>query len=223
MKKIYVHIAALLLCSIIASFQLLSQSIDTIDQQNEYRNEPESHTIWLGVGYSTGIDRTEKVLGIQQYMLTVGGFARRSRWLQFHGSYVHTPLLTTSDPEYSIEHGLSMVELGMDLKFYTPSAYSFLGHYFSGGIGAVFAYWHYSSNIPDDELAQAFDAVWGVDLHVGTGFNLGKLWPLNVNLDFTPGIILWVSDSDKGFSNTILPVYYYCKVGITLNYSIAKW
>jgi len=202
---------------------LRSQPVDTAFSSSEIRNEPESYELWLGAGYSTGLDRSDKVLGIQEYMLSFGGYTGKARWLQFNGSYLHSPILKTSDPAISIEDGISMMILGMELKSYTPSTYSFLGHYFSEGAGVVFAYWNYTLENIEFDLPDSFDSIWGCDLHLGTGFILGRLLPLSINLDVTPGVILWLSDSHQDFTNSILPVYYYLKVRVTLNCSIASW
>jgi hypothetical protein len=214
---------------IIASFILFDpvhlwcQTIDTTNQLSELRNEPESHDLWLGVGYSIGLDRSNKVIGIQQYTISIGGYSEKTKWVQFNSSYLHTPIQKTSNPVYLIDNGVSMLEFGVEGKLYSQSPYSFLGHYFSFGIDAAYAFWNYSNNINAVDISGAFDQVWGVDLHLGTGFIIGRLLPLSANLDITPGVVLWLSDSHQGLSNFVLPVYYYLKVRISLSYSITSW
>jgi hypothetical protein len=214
---------------------LRTQESDTLDysieskrfpfiESQEYAKKLESYDLWIGVGYSTGMDRSRKFLGLKEGVLTVGGYTTQSRWIQYYLSYLYTPIQKTSDPEYSIDHGISQIEFGAEAEFYTQSKYSFLGHYFSFGIGGVFAFWDYSlSNPVNWEIIDSYDHEWGCDIHCGTGFILGALQPFNLILDVTPGIVLWLSESYQGFPQSLLPIYYYLKVRLSLNYPIASW
>ncbi len=116
---------------------------------------------------------------------------------------------------------LSMVELGIEMKMHIPLPFPFLGQYLSYGTDIVYAFWNYSDNISDEEIAGSLDQVWGIGFHLGPGFVIGKLQKVNITIDIHPGVILWLSDSYQGFSNSVLPVYL--KFCISLNCSVLEY
>ncbi len=169
--------------------------------------------LWIGFGAGTGIVSRHRLLGLQEISASLGGFINDSHALQFNASYLHTPLSSTSDPEYPIAHGLSLLELQADLRMYTPARYSFLHHYFSFGAGIAAAIWSYdarTSFIGSGEHAD--DYLLGYDIHLGMGFVLGEFWPLSLNLEMTPGILLWSSGKDEEYARASLPVLPYFKM-----------
>ncbi len=169
--------------------------------------------IWIGLGAGTGIVNRHRLLGLQEISASLGGFIDGSHALQFNASYLHTPLSSTSDPEYPIAHGLSLLELQADLRVYTPARYAFLNHYFSLGAGITVAMWSYDARASFTGPGEhADDYLLGYDIHLGMGFVLGEFWPLGLNLEMTPGILLWSSGKDEEYARASLPVLPYFKV-----------
>jgi hypothetical protein len=206
---------------------LVAQSKEPIWDDNDEMEEQvseESHPLWLGGGYATGMDKSQTMYGLQQYFLTVGGHVTSSTWMQYYFSYTHTPLKKTNDPEYLIKDGVSVIELGGEVRRYTPVRYSFFGHYFFGGASAVVAYWKFSSSsVANAMLGNPSSTVWGIDIHFGTGFFLGEAVPLIANLDIIPGITFWFMNTYQGNYDTRMPTWYYLKLRISLGTAIATW
>ena len=195
------------------------------DEEEMEENVPqESHPLWLGEAYATGMDKSQTMYGLQQYLLTLGGHATSSTWMQYFVSYTHTPLKKTTDPEYFIKDGVSVIELGGEVRRYTPVRYSFFGHYFFGGASAAIAYWKYNGgSVANAMLNNTSSTVWGIDIHFGTGFFLGEAIPFIANLDIIPGITFWFMNTYQGNFDTHMPTWYYLKLRVSLGTVIGTW
>jgi hypothetical protein len=180
-----------------------------------------NYDLWIGGGFATGLDRSKVVYGLHQYLLTVGEFVTPSTWVQLNASYMHTPIQQTTNPTYLIKDGISIIEVGAEIRFYSPSQYSFFGHYFFAGAGLAHAYWDYGGNgLMYDSPVTSGASVWGVEVHFGTGFFLGQSIPITTNLDITPGAVIWFMGTYQGHYDTQLPIMYYLKVRFSLGYAI---
>jgi hypothetical protein len=162
--------------------------------------------------------------GLQQYFISLGGLVTNSTGMQYYISYTHTPFKKTTDPEYSIKDGISVIELGGEVRRYTPVQYAFFGHYFFGGAGAAVASWKFNSaSASHPVLNTSVSTVWGIDMHLGTGFFFGGNMPLIANLDIIPGITFWFMNTYQGNLDTRMPTLYYLKVRVSLGTTIASW
>jgi hypothetical protein len=186
------------------------------DEFSELYNER-----WLGISFATGLDRSKVVYGLHQYFLTLGEFVTPDTWVQLNASYLHTPIHQTINPEYNIKDGVSILELGAEVRTYSPSFYSFFGHYFFAGAGLAHAYWDYGGNNSEFDLPAASGAsVWGIDVHLGTGFFLGQTIPITTNLDIIPGVTFWFMGTYQGHYYTVMPALYYLKIRLSLWYAV---
>jgi len=195
------------------------------DQQSDYNEDeisPMYNERWLGIGFATGLDRSKVVYGLQQYYLTLGEDVGPDTWVQLNASYLHTPIHQTINPEYNIKNGVSVIEIGAEVRRYSPSYYSFFGHYFFVGAGLAYAYWDYGgNNLQFDSQATSGASVLGIDFHLGTGFFLGQTIPITTNLDIIPGVTFWFMSTYQGHYNTEMPVLYYFKIRLSLGYAVS--
>jgi hypothetical protein len=202
---------------------LLNQSISLTNDLDSLK-QTESHRLWLGVGYASGLDRSKDVLSLHQYALTYGGFTGFGHGKQFVLSYLHTPIPETMNSNFSSRNGLSIIEFSLDTKMYAPYEYLFYGQYLSLGLGVALSFWNYSDNFAESNLSGKFSMSPGFDMHVGTGFVLEKVQLINATVDFTPGIIFWIpSDSEDSWTRHIPPPYLYFTMRIALNYAVTSW
>jgi hypothetical protein len=179
--------------------------------------------IWIGLGAGTGLVKLRKLYGIQEITASVGANFDESHWLQFSGSYMHTPIPETDDPVYSIADGVSLAEIQAEVRFFTPAQYTFLVHYFSAGGGVVVAFWKYDRGFSfADPTSTPTDILLGFDIHVGTGFVFGDPSSLALNLDLTPGVVLWSHGTDEEYVHAVLPGYFYFKVRLGLAYALDR-
>lgn len=182
------------------------------------------YPLWLGCGYATGKDNSGKMYGLQQYSIIFGGHRTPSSSMQYYLSYCHTPLKETVDPVFPIRDGVSVIELRGEVRRYTPVRYSFFGHYFFGGASAVMAYWKMNSTSPlNAQTANSTSSIWGIDIHLGTGFFLGESLPVTSNLDIIPGCVLWFRNTFQSNFDTCMPTWYYIKIRFSVSTIIGSW
>jgi hypothetical protein len=192
--------------------------------EEDFLETDEPDHLWFGLGIGGAFLRSRELYGLDEVMIGCGAPLGESSWLQFNASYSHFPLERTSDPEYTIRSGVSLAEIEAQVRYYTPPAFPFLGQYFSLGVGLVGGFWDYNEPGAFAGAARnSFDYLTGYDIHVGTGFTFGFSLPLSLNLDVTPGIILWSSGTEQGYSRAILPTVLYVKARVSLNYAVPIW
>jgi hypothetical protein len=177
---------------------------------------------WLGISFASGLDRSKVVYGLHQYSLSLGEFVSPDIWIQINASYLHTPIHQTINPDYFVKDGVSVIEFGAEVRTYSPTFYSFFGHYFFAGAGIAHAFWDYGGNgLMFDSPTTSSASVWGIDFHLGTGFFLGQSIPITANLDMIPGAIFWFMGTYQGHYDTQMPVLYYFKVRLSLGYAVS--
>ena len=196
---------------------------DDVGQSHNYRPEPESRYLWLGIGYAPGIVNSTDVYGAQEFVVTYGGFTEKSYWMQYFGSYTHMPIQRTSKPSFPIKNGLSILLGGVELRSYAPEEYSLISDYYSIGAGLGYAYWDYSAPLGLALPSNSYEFTFCGDIHLGLGFILGRSEAINSDIYFVPGVVLFLLKTVHDYPNTILPPMAYLKVRVSLNVAISRW
>jgi hypothetical protein len=196
---------------------------DDIVQSYDYRPEPESRYLWLGIGYASGIGNSVDVYGVQELLVTCGGFTEKSYWMQYFGSYMHMPIQRTTKPSFPIKDGLSLVLAGVELRSYAPEDYLAISNYYSIGAGLGYAYWNYSAPMGLAVPANSYEFTFCGDFHFGLGFILGRSEVINSDIYFTPGVVLFLLNTVHDYPNTIFAPIVYLKARVSFSVAISRW
>lgn len=192
---------------------------------NELQNEAgEKFSIGLfaGTGLLSSSDFYGLTSGGLNLVLPIEGFLSE---LYLSGSY--SPIQETSKLSRSLDEGVSLLEIGVQVRFPTTPEFTFIGHYFFFGFGGSMMLWSYKNpflaptydangNRTGDETIFS-DGLNGINLFVGTGIDLTQTLPFHFIAEITPGIILWNNSTHEGFDNNIFSPFVYFQFRLKCN------
>ena len=128
----------------------------------------------------------------------------------------------------SLKDDLLFLSVGLDLKTYLFKKL-FFGQYVLLGAKQTFMFWRYRNsvfvNIYDDngnvtgKETMYSDSIGGVDVYLGLGFHLYSFRNVAIDFEFSPGTMIWSTETHKGFTNDVFNDIFYLKYNIVFNWS----
>ncbi|MBM3326599.1 MAG: hypothetical protein FJY65_06425 [Calditrichaeota bacterium] len=135
----------------------------------------------------------------------------------FNVKFASAPLQETSRLNRSLTGGVGLFEIGGDADFFTTPYYTFMGHYFIVSLHYAYMGWSYRNAVrtEEGELIEG-DALQGLDLGLGMGWNPMQMRYLHIGLEATTGIILWDTYTREGFENDVFKPFLYLQLSAML-------
>jgi hypothetical protein len=224
-----------------------SSNVDSIDAakmlvqkiDNNESNKKSSEKLTKEYSYSSlffrlgsGVVSSNDYYGLNNCNVNLRFRDSKQGYSQFYLGYAFAPLQKTSKLSKSIKSGIKIFELGLEHVQFTTPPYTFLGHYVLIGFEYDILYWKYKNpfyadvyddygNVIYQDLIKD-DILSGIDIHIGSGFNLVQTWDFQVGAELVPGLKLWWFESYEGFSNDIFRPFFYAKIRFTVNFTLNR-
>ena len=136
------------------------------------------------------------------------------------------PIQQTSHLSESLKGGVVMLQAGADYNYFTTPPHTFMGHYLFCGVHYTYMVWRYKNAIIADEYDDYgnrlrtqridADALQGLDVSVGMGWNPVQVKWFNIGFEASPGVILWDTSTQEGFDNDVFPILTYLSLNATV-------
>jgi hypothetical protein len=182
----------------------------------------EKRTIWLTLAGGTGLLKEEDFYGLNHFNLALGAFFAERHYLELLACIGSAPIQETSLLSESLDSGVLLLQLGAGYKFYMTPPHTFMGFYFTGGLGYAYMRWSYKNPFEamaydeyGDELGMetiSSDGVSGFELYAGIGLNVVQTEGFQLGGEVLPGLIAWGGETSEGFDNDVFDTFYYTKL-----------
>ena len=183
------------------------------DDGTFFINKPSFFTLKLG----TGLLSHEHFYALNGFTLETGWKVEDNGKFSFYGGVEHAPVKETDEFSSSLRDGTTIGRLGLEIKYLTSPDYTFLGHYFSLGLGTNLMGWSYKNPLVawddygNEELIYN-DMLQGYEIYIGTGVNIFNPYKVKLGTEVTAGVILWDWTTMEGFDNDLFSPFFYLKL-----------
>jgi len=210
-----------------------SFSDDSSDQEYEQLQpevidtDLESIPAWFSVRGGTGAIKGKDYFGLNHFNLAVGAFPEPQHRIEVNAGFAWAPIQQTSVLKQSLDGGVTLLNLGLNYKWFTTPEHTFLGQYFSFGFKYNYMFWSYKNPILADyyddwgnydgteEISN--DGLSGFEFYTGIGFHVLQVKGFQIGTEFSPGVIFWVWETTEGFENDVFSTFWYVKFKVLVN------
>lgn len=222
-------------------YMILSLSEDSLAQhyQNLEDEQPqteiintdfENSPIWLSIRGGTGIIKGKDYFGLNHFNLALGADFMPQHRFEFNAGFAWAPLQQTSTLKHSLDGGVTLLNLGLNYKWFTTPTHTFLGQYFSFGFKYNYMLWSYKNPVFADyyddwgnyegteEISN--DGLSGFEFYTGIGFHVLQVKGFQIGTEVAPGVIFWVWKTTEGFENDVFSTFWYVKFKVLINFRI---
>lgn len=207
------------------------QNLDDESMQPELMGtELESSPAWFSIRGGTGTIKGKDYFGLNHFNLAIGGFYIQKHRFEFNAGFAWAPIQQTSTLKQSLDGGVTLLNLGLNYKWFTTPIYTFLGQYFSFGFKYNYMFWSYKNPILADyyddwgnkqgteEISN--DGLSGFEFYTGIGFHILQVKGFQIGTEVDPGVIFWVWETNEGFENDVFSTFWYLKFKVLINFRI---
>ena len=176
---------------------------------------------WLGVSVGYGLLKSDDFYGLSSVMLSYEGFSYHKIRFDLHLGLESSPIQEASLLNKSLDGGILMLQLGVDVNFFTTPPHTFMGQYFMIGTDIVFMSWSYRNPLIvldeyGDEVKIESDGLSGLDLNLGLGWHLAQTKYFILGGEVQPGVIFWGPYTTEDFENDVFPTFWYLRLTVTM-------
>jgi len=184
----------------------------------------DSNTHWLSLSYGQGSLKSNDFYGYSDISVAFEAFNEEQSPMNridlvVGGSYA--PLQETSKLRKSLDGGVTLLHAGIRYNLYTTPRYTFMGNYLFAGGHLNWMFWEYNHPVDatdyDGWTKVTSDALVGLDLQIGTGWNLAQTNGFATGIECTPGLIVWSPETDRKFHNDIFSTFYYLRLSYMMH------
>jgi len=214
-----------------------SFSDDTLNQQQSSDMHPEimdtdleSSPAWISIKGGTGFIKGKDFFGFNHFNLAAGTFPIPQHRVEFNAGFAWAPLQQTSTLKKSLDGGVTLLNLGLNYKWFTTPEHTFLGQYFSFGFKYNYMIWSYKNPILADYYDDwgnyegteeiTGDGLSGFEFYSGIGFHVMQVKGFQIGTEVSPGVIFWVWETTEGFENDVFSTFWYVKFKVLINFRI---
>jgi hypothetical protein len=177
-------------------------------RQSNKENQKEKNSpfgIMGGVGIISSQDFSEMI----NLNITLGGYHRdKGGCIYLGGSWAGVD--RTSKMDNSINDGVFLINLGVDLKnsFFNNSKWHMPYFIYGGAYRHMF--WTYENQIStSDGTIISSDSLSGIELHAGLGKSVLRTKGRRIGIEVVPSIIFWLWRTDNGFANDVFDPFIF--------------
>jgi hypothetical protein len=185
---------------------------------SETPEKKESLQGWFSIAAGTGIISEKAFYGLDHVNLRIGTYTSEHARIEMSGGIGWAPVQQSNTLSHSIDGGVLLLNAGFQANWYTTPKYTFLGNYFLAGGSYNYMMWRYRNAIYSGFQRITDDAIDGVELYGGVGFNLVQTSFFQLGGEVTPGIVFWVGDTREGFTNDVFGPFSYVKFKAVVNF-----
>ncbi len=212
--------------------QLSADTLNYESNPDRQDNLPESgfklKPKWLSIMGGTGLMKGETFYGLNHFNLSIGGYHSEHNRIDFSAGFGWAPVQKTSSLKKSLKGGVTLLNLGLDIKLFTTPTYTFLGQYFNFGIKYNYMFWSYKNSIIADTYDEngnvsgtekiSRDGLSGIEFFAGLGIHLIQTSAFQIGAEVSPGVIFWLGETTKGFENDVFSTFWYTKFKVIINF-----
>lgn len=197
------------------------------DSRHYYRGSLELGAFYqsLGLVVGNGLLKSKDF-----YRLSMVGVSYEELWapskrirLDFNGRIAQAPIQQTSKLSESLDGGVTLLQGGFDVNYFTTPHYTFMGHYLFAGFQVTSMWWSYRNAITTTQgEVITGDQLGGLDVSLGMGWNPIQVKWFNIGLEAAPGVILWADETSKGFDNDVFPDLFYLLFNATMKFNFGR-
>ncbi len=192
--------------------------------------ELETSSTWFSIRGGTGIIKGKDFFGLNHFNLAAGEFLMPQHRVEFNAGFAWAPIQYTSVLKQSLDGGVTLLNLGLNYKWFTTPEHTFLGQYFTFGFKYNYMIWSYKNPIladyyddwgnyeGTDEITG--DGLSGFEFYSGIGFHVLQVKGFQIGTELSPGVIFWVWETTEGFENDVFPTFWYIKFKVLINFRI---
>ena len=213
-----------------------SFSDDSSDQDYEQMQpeiigtDVESSPTWFSIRGGTGLIKGKDFFGFNHFNIAFGDFLQPRHRVEFNAGFAWAPIQHTSVLKQSLDGGVTLLNLGLNYKWFTTPGHTFLGQYFSFGFKYNYMLWSYKNPIladyyddwgkyeGTDEISN--DGLSGFEFYTGLGFHVLQVKGFQIGTEVSPGVIFWVWETTEGFENDVFSTFWYVKFKVLVNFRI---
>ena len=202
-----------------------NQSLESEDTSEE-SNELKVNEFSIGAFAGSGVLSSNDFYGITSFGLNAG-LHIDEYVAESYFSYSHSPVQQTSKLARSLDKGIALLEVGVQVRIPTTPGFTFIGHYFLAGFGVNMMLWDYKNSFKAPRYEEngaitgyddiASDGLNGINLFVGMGIDLTQTLPVHFIAEIIPGVILWNDSTREGFDNDIFSPFTYIQFRLKFN------
>ena len=190
----------------------------------------EATLAWLSIRGGTGLIKGKDYFGLNHFNLAVAAFPEPQHRVEFNAGFAWAPIQHTSALKQSLDGGVTLLNLGLNYKWFTTPEHTFLGQYFTFGFKYNYMIWSYKNPIladyyddwgnyeGTDEITG--DGLSGFEFYSGIGFHVLQVKGFQIGTELSPGVIFWVWETTEGFENDVFPTFWYIKFKVLINFRI---
>ena len=190
----------------------------------------ESTPAWISIQGGTGAIKGKDYFGLNHFNFGFGGFIKSQHKMEFNAGFAWAPIQQTSVLKQSLDGGVTLLNLGLNYKWFTTREHTFLGQYFSFGFKYNYMIWSYKNPIFADyyddwgnyagteEISN--DGLSGFEFYTGVGFHILQIEGFQIGGEVSPGVIFWVWETTEGFENDVFSSFWYVKFKVLVNFRI---
>jgi hypothetical protein len=186
---------------------------------------------WLLVSGGTGFLESTEFYGLNHFNLGVGGYNQSGHhFLNLSAGFGWSPVQETSILNASLDGGINLLNIGLGYKYFVTSSHTLMGFYLSFGIHYNYMFWSYKNSIEAmayDEYGNEIgmetissDGLPGFEFYFGIGLNIIQSEGIQLGIEGSPGLILWLPETSEGFDNDVFGTFYYIKLKVVLSFRI---
>jgi hypothetical protein len=173
----------------------------------------------VGVYAGSGIVSSNEMYGLSSFGIEYSTLIDRRYRADINAGLSIAPIQETGSLSRSIDGGIGIFEIKVQVRFPVTPNYTWIGQYFLIGGGMNYMLWKYrnpfsapvynSFGIQSGQETISSDMMKGIDLFCGLGMDLSQNLPLHIVGEVRPGIILWTGTTEEGFENDVFPNFAY--------------
>jgi hypothetical protein len=192
-------------------------------------NTPTVYRSHFGLGLGSGMVSSGDLYGLSEFFLSWSFLHKEDIVVSASLAFQDIPLQKTSALNASLDGGLFLLGIAMDVRWYRTPDYTFIGHYLSGGVGLYGLFWEYRNELelPHYDSEGYFtgyelvkhDVLGALDLHGGLGLDLGQIWSVNLEGELSPGFVFGLGRTMKGFDNDVFKPFLYAKLRVSIRFA----
>lgn len=173
---------------------------------------PPIQSQWVFAAGTRGLAWTEDFSGISGIGFGLSTVREDYGRVDLQFTYAYSPLETISDLNSRIDGGVNIFSFGIDYNAFTTPEHTFIGQYFTAGLAYNNMAWKYTEPVEIEDTRVSRDALSGAELYVGVGLNFAQFEWLRLGLELTPGYIIWLGGSNRGFERESFDRFYNLKL-----------
>lgn len=150
-----------------------------------------STNVWLSIAGGPGLSGGDAFADLSNGSLRIGGEIGERGHVDLVGSINRAPLNTSTTLYRAVNDDILIFSGGGEGRWYTTPKHTALGHYVMGGIGFTTMAWDYRNAIVSGGDIIRGDRLNGIELYIGTGFEIVRTSRFRFGIEALPGIMIW--------------------------------